>query len=277
MSFHRSALRSGCPYGAPPCSPKATADQDPSAALQREFNESASLESVREDSTGDIADEDAERSRFWRERRAPIADATLNFRMVHEAVEALKETGWSFESGQQAIPLYQELISKDLFKQAKKAPLSLLQLPLQSEWAAHPLLPLSLAESVRSVLPNWDRVTAAIEANPRVPPLKHALLFNSAVSPRSPRTRRTMGAAVAALDNGSSSTSRVVRSGGKASVALLSARAEDAAAMQLEGSGKVAASSRPQPHPPDDHPPQISISQFDFRLPLFPSTHLLCS
>jgi hypothetical protein len=149
MSFHLSALRSGCPCSAPPCSPKSTADQDPSAALQREFNESASLEAAREDSTGDVADEHAERSRFWRERRAPIADATLNFRMVRKAVEALKDTGWSFESSQQAIPLYQELISKDLFKQGKKAPLSLLQLPLQSESAALPLIPLSLAESVR--------------------------------------------------------------------------------------------------------------------------------
>jgi hypothetical protein len=252
MFFSGRTFLSPGPCGAPPCSPKAKTTQDPIVNLQQESND-FTADSVQVENTVYVADAQAE-------RRVPIAEAILNFRMAHEEVQAHRGASWSFESIQPVNHLNQDLVSKDLFKHVKQAPLSLLQLPLQSDPLVSSLLP--HAATTRQELPHRSRSSAVTATDPIVPPLKHMHLFAAAVNTCSPRARHAIATRIEECNN----ASRELSKGRETTGALLSSRVLDPHAVLEACSGH-------QPLPLGEHPQKLSISQFDFRLPHFSSLH----
>jgi hypothetical protein len=263
---HGTAAQGTGPCGAPPCSPKAAAlephlQRDASAAFQEAWGGATEAE----------ADSPALSSGYLRARRAPIADATLNFRMVHEAVEILKESGWSYESGNryesspQVADLHQELVSKDLFRRMKQAPLSLVQLPRASAPTTFSFQRLPHAETVQPPLSDRSHGSAVTAIIPPVPSVKNSHLFAAAVSPRNPRPRHESGVAVEEYVICGSDRSKRIHSGRKTAGSFMPVSARVPAEGAAHSSASlVACTSVHQPHPPEQLP-TVSISQFDFR------------
>lgn len=268
---HGTAAQDTGPCGAPPCSPKAAALEP---HLQRDA--SAAFQEAWGGATEAAADAPAPSSGYLRVRRAPIADATLNFRMVHEAAEILKKSGWSYESAwsyesnPQVADLHQELVSKDLFrrmKQApKQAPLSLVQLPRASAPTTLSFLHHPHAETVQPPLSDRSRGSAVTAIIPPVPSLKHSHLFAAAVSPRNHRLRHEVGAAVDERNICGSDRSKRIHSGRKTAGSFMPVPAGVPAEGAAHASASPAATIVHQPHPPEQLP-TVSISQFDFRSP----------
>lgn len=226
--------------GAPPSTPKGSARHShPLAPLLPLTSDDCSN---TQDDPND-APKAAELSQYLRQRRAPITDPALDFGIVHEAVEALEETGWNL--GQDPCPvvdLHQDLVSKDVFKRTIQVPLSLLWLPAPP--AATPPRAAVKAEHIES------RGQASVAPVPR---FKHCELFASAVSQSSTaRYSRTTKTAGEGCDCVSS------RSG-----QLSSRRGVDADAAERSPAVMHPAAA------PAAHSARVHVSHFDFRSLLF--------
>ena len=208
---------------------------------------------------------------YLRQRRRPIADPALNLRMVDDAVEALKGTGWTFDHEPEPDPcpvsvhlkhLHPDLVAKDLFKRVKQAPLSRIQFPLQ---------PSKQPPYTTAVRPDLAVCTPNAAATPApVPRFKHCQLFASAVADsRFPLARQTVAFAD---DERKNRTSRLeVLSGRNAAgtEAVECAVADRRSARDKAMQPPAAQANHANCHlsrPDDCLSPKVSVSRFDFRL-----------
>jgi hypothetical protein len=200
----------------------------------------------------------------------------LRFMLMRDAVEGLE--GWLALAEQEELDLdlgsafhvsasriaatdfdsHPKLVSEDLFKRAKQAPLSLIQFPIPRATIAA-----TLPEFVGSVGSSAAAAGAAAAAA-AVPRLQHRELFASAIShPRSPRMLpvRAVAAGDGCCDSGSRFAPHINK---KAAGAAAAGGAVARPGIMYAPAEPALRSSPPQLLPSGDSP-KVSVTRFDFR------------